>query len=45
LPTYATLSLRRWLKGKQARRWLRDSLKDELRYQRDSKAREKAGDN
>jgi hypothetical protein len=35
----------RLLKGKQARRWLRDSLKAELRYQRDRKAREKAGDN
>jgi hypothetical protein len=35
----------RLLKGKRARRWLRDSLKDELRYRRDGKAREKAGDN
>jgi hypothetical protein len=35
----------RLLKGKQARRWLRGSLKAELRYQRDKRAREKAGDN
>jgi len=34
----------RLLKGKQARRFLRDSLKEELRYQRDKRARQKAGD-
>lgn len=33
----------RLLKGKQARRFLEQSLKEELRYQRDRKARQKAG--
>jgi hypothetical protein len=35
----------RLLKGKRARRWLRDSLKEELRYRHDKKARESAGGN
>jgi hypothetical protein len=35
----------RLFKGKRARRWLKNSLKDELRYQRDKRAREKAQDN
>jgi hypothetical protein len=32
-------------KGKQARRFLRYTLREELRYQRDKAAREKAGSN
>ena len=35
----------RLLKGKRARRWLRDSIRDEQRFQRDQRAREKARDN
>lgn len=35
----------RLLKGKQARRWIRHSLNEELRYQRDKKAREKTNEN
>ena len=35
----------RLLKNKKARRFLRDSLREELRYRRDKSAREKAGDN
>jgi hypothetical protein len=35
----------RLLKNKKARRFLRDSLREEARYRRDKSAREKAGDN
>ena len=35
----------RLLKNKRARRFLRDSLREELRYQRDKRARAKAGSN
>jgi hypothetical protein len=35
----------RLLKGKKARRFLRDSLKEELHFRRDRAAREKAGNN
>jgi hypothetical protein len=35
----------RLLKGKQARRWIAHSLKEELRYQRDKALREKVGGN
>jgi hypothetical protein len=35
----------RLIKNKKARRFLRDALREELRYQRDKRAREKAGDN
>jgi hypothetical protein len=35
----------RLLKGKRARRWLRDLTKEELRFQRDRRARAKAENN
>ena len=35
----------RLFKGKRARRFLRDSLKEEARYRRDRAAREKTGGN